>query len=476
MLFSSTLFLFAFLPIALAAYFIAPGLRARNAVLLFFSLIFYAWGETAYVFLLAGSIGLNFALGRLISQRRSGQNEKKFLISAVALNLLLLGVFKYADFFVANLNAVLSFFEISPIHLDPIHLPIGISFFTFQAITYIVDIHRGDAEAQTNPWRVGLYIALFPQLIAGPIVRYQQIAQELNHRKSRLEDVAEGFRIFIIGLSKKVLIADTLAIAADAIFEIPIGELQTPVAWLGIIAFTFQIYFDFSGYSDMAIGLGRSFGFHFPKNFNWPYTSESLREFWRRWHITLSSFFRDYLYIPMGGNRGQSTRTAFNLLTVFFLCGLWHGASWTFVLWGLLHGTFLALERTRFGHWLDAAPSIIRRAYVLAVVILAWTFFRSPNIIHGWSYTVVLFGWTQPTGDAFPLALYVDRHFWTVLFIAALSTSHIPNQIWGHLRSKSGKLSLALEWTRSVALLLALILCALSMANGTHNPFIYFRF
>ena len=218
MLFSSTLFLFAFLPIALAAYFIAPGLRARNAVLLFFSLIFYAWGETAYVFLLAGSIGLNFALGRLISQRRSGQNEKKILISAVALNLLLLGVFKYADFFVANLNAVLSFFEISPIHLDPIHLPIGISFFTFQAITYIVDIHRGDAEAQTNPWRVGLYIALFPQLIAGPIVRYQQIAQELNHRKSRLEDVAEGFRIFIIGLSKKVLIADTLAIAVDAIF------------------------------------------------------------------------------------------------------------------------------------------------------------------------------------------------------------------------------------------------------------------
>jgi alginate O-acetyltransferase complex protein AlgI len=475
MLFSSTLFLFAFLPIVLSLYFLLPGVRARNALLLVASLLFYAWGEPLYVLLLLSSIGLNFTLGRLV-RGNPEKNERGVLALAIGLNLGLLAVFKYANFVVENLDWLFALFALPPIELAPIPLPIGISFFTFQAITYVVDIHRGEAEAQVNPGRVGLYIALFPQLIAGPIVRYREIAAALKERTSRLEDVAEGAQRFIIGLAKKVLVADALAVPVDRIFAIPADELTMSVAWLGLIAFSFQIYFDFAGYSDMAIGLGRCFGFRFPENFNWPYTSSSLREFWRRWHITLSSFFRDYLYIPMGGNRLGPTRTAFNLMTVFLLCGLWHGASWTFVIWGLIHGAFLAAERTRFGTWIEASPTFIQRTYVLAVVFLAWTFFRTPDIAHGWDYLTALVQTSPPLSQAFPLALYLDTHLMTVLAIACLSLTKVPERLWQSTRTWPAKADVSLEWTRSVTLLLTLALCAMSISASTHNPFIYFRF
>lgn len=477
MLFSSTLFLFAFLPIVFSLYFLLPGIRGRNALLLIASLVFYAWGEPLYVLLLLSSIALNFVLGLVVARRRKNKkSERSPLAWAIGLNLALLGLFKYTNFVVDNLDWLFGLLAWPAIEIEPIPLPIGISFFTFQAITYVVDIHRGEAEAQSNAGRVGLYIALFPQLIAGPIVRYRQIAQALTERSSRLQDVAEGSQRFIVGLAKKVLIADALAVPTDQIFKIPGDELSMSVAWLGLIAFSFQIYFDFAGYSDMAIGLGRCFGFRFPENFNWPYTSGSLREFWRRWHITLSSFFRDYLYIPMGGNRRGHARTAFNLMTVFLLCGLWHGASWTFVVWGLIHGAFLAAERTRFGHWLEASPELIRRTYVLVVVFGAWTFFRTPDIGHGWDYLLALFSNPAPLSQAFPLALYLDNHLLVVLAVAGLSVTHWPTRLWQGTRTWTQNQGLALDWARSVVLLFTLALCAMSVSASTHNPFIYFRF
>jgi len=377
MLFSSTVFLFAFLPIVLALHLALRNVRARNALLLAASLVFYAWGEAVYVLLLIFSIGANHLFGLWIERRRGGLGDRIALAVAIAANLLILGSFKYANFVVDNLDALLSALGVAPIELAPVQLPIGISFFTFQSITYVVDIHRRDAAAQRNPFRVGLYIAFFPQLIAGPIVRYRRIADQLVDRHPRIEDVAAGLRRFVVGLGKKVLVANTLAVPADAIFAIPVAELEPGVAWLGVVCFALQIYFDFAGYSDMAIGLGRCFGFDFPENFDWPYTSRSLREFWRRWHMSLSTFFRDYLYIPLGGNRRGATRTAVNLLLVFLLCGLWHGAAWMFVIWGLLHGFFLALERTGFGRVLSRAPAIVQQFYVLSVVIGAWGVFRA---------------------------------------------------------------------------------------------------
>nr|MCS5635223.1 MBOAT family protein [Myxococcota bacterium] len=395
MVFSSTIFLFAFLPIFLALYLALPSVRVRNALLLLGSLFFYAWGEHAYVLILIASMAFNYGLGLGIDRARSRLAGRRILMAAVAMNLLLLGFFKYANFLVDNLDFLLEMAGLGGITLAPVHLPIGISFFTFQAITYVVDIHRGDAPAQPGALRVGLYIGLFPQLIAGPIVRYRQIASQLAERQSRLQDVAEGIRRFIVGLAKKVLIANTLALPADRIFAIPAGELEPSVAWLGVLCFSFQIYFDFAGYSDMAIGLGRCFGFRFPENFDWPLLSRSLREFWRRWHMTLSAFFRDYLYIPMGGNRHGSLRTGFNLITVFFLCGLWHGASWNFVLWGLLHGAFLAAERSPLGRWLAAAPRAIQSLYTLGVVGLAWVFFRTDDLGHAVAYLAALSGLTE---------------------------------------------------------------------------------
>ena len=476
MLFSSTLFLFAFLPVVLTASFLIRGTRNQNALLLAASLVFYAWGEQLYVSVLLASILANYLFGLWIASRKRLSNDRIALTIAVAANLILLGVFKYANFTVNNLDDILTTLGLETLSLAPIHLPIGISFFTFQAITYVVDIHRQEAEVQRAPSRVALYIALFPQLIAGPIVRYRQIAEQLGERKARLEDVAEGLRRFVIGLSKKVLIANTLAAPVDQIFEIPMDQLETPVAWLGLTCFAFQIYFDFSGYSDMAIGLGRCFGFTFPENFNWPYTSRSLREFWRRWHMTLSAFFRDYVYIPLGGNRLGSSRTAFNLFAVFLLCGLWHGAAWTFVVWGLVHGFFLALERTAFGKWLERLPASGQQAYTLFVVLGAWIFFRAENVEQALHYVGVLSGWTNGIAGAWPLVTVLDSKTLVVLGVAAVSIWPFSPQIASRLSDDMNRSAIGLETARLIAVCGLGLLCAMSLAAGTHNPFIYFRF
>ncbi|MGB5708663.1 MAG: MBOAT family O-acyltransferase, partial [Arenicellales bacterium] len=346
MVFSSVLFLFLFLPVVLLLYWVIPN-KWRNSFLLIVSLTFYAWGEGLFVGIMLLSIAMNYVFGLAI-ERGNARAGRLWVGIAVMANLALLGVFKYANFLVENINTLFSSTGIQLITIDQIHLPIGISFFTFQAMSYVIEVHRRVMPAQTNLLNLGLYIALFPQLIAGPIVRYHDIAAQLKTRFVNAGQVAYGIERFVIGLGKKVLIANPMGAVADEIFALPPDSITATVAWTAVACYSLQIYFDFSGYSDMAIGLGRMFGFKFLENFNYPYISQSIQEFWRRWHISLSNWFRDFLYLPLGGNRRGPGRTYFNLLIVFLLCGLWHGASWNFVVWGLLHGSFLVLERIGF--------------------------------------------------------------------------------------------------------------------------------
>ena len=351
MLFTSPIFLCVFLPLLLILYSITPRVL-KNTLLALASLMFYFWGEVDYAWVFLLSVVFNYLMGRIIGLSASSK-KSLFLVIACIVNLVLLGYFKYANFIADNINQLLSLFHFAPIRLDPVHLPIGISFVTFHALSYLIDIKRGTSTEQKDPMDVLLYLALFPQLIAGPIIRYNQIAEQIKNRFFSIDDVYAGIRRFIFGLSKKVLIANQLGLIADSIFSIHGTDITTPLAWLGVTAYTLQLYFDFSGYSCMAIGLAMIFGFRFPENFNYPYISKSIQEFWRRWHISLSSWFRDYLYIPLGGNRHGTARTYFNLVLVFFLCGLWHGSSWNFVIWGLFHGSFLVIERIKLGIWLE---------------------------------------------------------------------------------------------------------------------------
>jgi len=345
MLFSYPTFLFGFLPIILTLYFLSPW-KAKNAILLTASLFFYAWGESFYVLVMIVSILSNHAfgirIGRLSSELPNENKKRKILLAyGVAVNLLLLGWFKYANFLFENINVALNWIDVDPIVIKDVHLPLGISFFTFQAISYLVDVYRNVTPAQPSRYKLGLYISLFPQLIAGPIVRYHDVAGQIEIRTHSIELFSSGVQRFVFGLAKKMLVANPLGLVADTVFAQSASDLSSPVAWLGIISYSLQIYFDFSGYSDMAIGLGRMFGFRFLENFNYPYISKSIQEFWTRWHISLSTWFRDYLYFPLGGSRCSSTRTYINLIIVFFLCGFWHGASWNFIVWGLIHGFFL---------------------------------------------------------------------------------------------------------------------------------------
>lgn len=362
MVFSSPIFLFLFLPAVLAVYYLTPR-AARNGALLAASLLFYAWGEVFHVAVMLASIAMNYAAGRWIA-RAAGRRRTVAVGAAVAANLLWLGWFKYAGFLGGIANDVFGLRWRRP----DVHLPIGISFFTFQALSYVIDLGRGRAEPERSALRLALFISLFPQLIAGPIVRYVDIARDLVARRETLARFASGVRRFTVGLGKKMLIANVLAEPADRVFGLAPADLTAPLAWLGVAAYTAQIYFDFSGYSDMAIGLGRMFGFEFPENFRHPYAARSITEFWRRWHITLSTWFRDSLYVPLGGNRRGSARTALNLLAVFLLCGLWHGAAWNFVVWGLYHGALLGLERPWRGRRAPGAAAPLRHAYTLLAV------------------------------------------------------------------------------------------------------------
>jgi alginate O-acetyltransferase complex protein AlgI len=486
MLFSSPLFLFLFLPILLGLYFVVRP-EGRNVLLLAASLLFYLWGERGYVVVLLVSIVLNYGFGLWLGRLPKRWTGKVVLALAVFANLLLLVVFKYANFLVDNLNPCLVWAGLRPFSLDPVHLPLGISFFTFQALSYVIDVYRGEVPAQKSGIRFALYKTLFPQLIAGPIVRYKDVAGELTTRSVTLEEFAEGAKRFIIGLGKKMLIANTLATAADALFAIRPEQLSPRLAWLGIICYTLQIYFDFSGYSDMAIGLGRLFGFHFLENFRYPYAATSLTDFWRRWHISLSSWFRDYLYIPLGGSRCGRWRVYFNLTLVFALCGLWHGASWNFLIWGLFHGAFLVAERMGLGKWLEASWRPLRHVYVVLLVMAGWVFFRAATLTEALGYFEALLGLAKYTAADYALDRYLNLELMVVLSVAvvgALPVFPTVAAIWERLlQSKDGRtvwvpslLEGARAITEGAVCLAVLVASSMLLAAGTYNPFIYFRF
>ena len=476
MVFASPIFLWLFLPLTLAAYYLVP--RAwRNGVLLVASLAFYAWGEMRYVPLILGSVVFNWLMGIAIGSSLDVAGRRRWLVIAVAGNLATLAVFKYANFAVANVNTLAPILGTSPFVLATIPLPLGISFFTFHAISYVVDVYKRNAEPQRRIGTFSLYIMLFPQLIAGPIIRWRDIAQQLAERDSRMADFAYGVRRFVLGLGKKVLIANTLAGIADPIFALPGNALTTPLAWLGLACYTLQIYFDFSGYSDMANGLMRMFGFRILENFNYPYIARSVREFWRRWHISLSNWFRDYLYIPLGGNQKSTRRAYANLVIVFLLCGLWHGASWPFVLWGIWHGVFLVIERAGLSRVLER-HRWAAHVYTLIAVMGAWVLFRCDTLAHAGGYYAALAGFAGADAVEHPVAEYLDALGVTTLLVAIVFATPIAKQIgvWRDRVSSSARsgtlvLGVDLAWLSTIFLLAGAMLAA-----GTYNPFIYFRF
>jgi alginate O-acetyltransferase complex protein AlgI len=483
MVFSSILFLFLFLPISITLYFLV-GKTRRNVLLLIVSLVFYAWGERLYLLIMIASIITNYSCGLLIGRQKGSGRSRAYLSAAVILNLGLLASFKYANFLITNLNSISSVFGFPRLFLPPVHLPIGISFFTFQALSYVIDVFRGSVSAEENIINLGLYISLFPQLIAGPIVRFSDIAQEIVHRILTRDDFAEGIRRFVFGLGKKILIANSVGLVADQVFSLSARELTTGIAWLGVVCYSLQIYFDFSGYSDMAIGLGRMFGFHILENFNYPYISRSLREFWKRWHISLSTWFRDYLYFPLGGNRRGPIRTYLNLVIVFFLCGLWHGASWNFVVWGLFHGLFLAAERTSFGRGLKVLPLPLKHAYAILVVMLGWVVFRTESMTNAVSYVSAMFGFAYGSGVKHNLAMFLTNKLkWELCLGIILSAPVYPlTQKMGRMICETGPALVnevmdgVISFVGFVFLSLVMYASIISLAATAYNPFIYFRF
>ncbi|HQR11407.1 MAG TPA: MBOAT family O-acyltransferase [Casimicrobiaceae bacterium] len=481
MVFASPIFLFLFLPLMLAAYFALPR-SWRNGVLLVASLVFYAWGEARYLPLIVGSVAFNWFMGRSIGGSADPRARRRWLAAAIAGNLLALALFKYANFTVANVNALAPVlapvFSVAPLALAAIPLPLGISFFTFHAISYVVDVYKRNAEAEHSIPRFALYILLFPQLIAGPIIRWRDIAGQLRNRDQRVADFAYGARRFVLGLGKKVLIANTLGRVADALFGMPPGELTLPLAWLGLACYTLQIYFDFSGYSDMAIGLMRMFGFRILENFNYPYIARSVREFWRRWHISLSNWFRDYLYIPLGGNQRGERRAYANLVIVFLLCGLWHGASWPFVLWGAWHGAFLVAERAGLDRVLRRIGPLAH-GYGLAVVMGGWVLFRSDTLAHAVAYFQALAGFGQGDPIRHPVAQHLDPLVGFTLVIAAVFCTPLARRIgaWRDaVAARPGILATAILGVDVAWLACVGVLAGAFLAAGTYNPFIYFRF
>jgi len=474
MLFSEPLFLLFFLPLLLIIYFIVPrGLR--NTLLLIASLSFYAIGEKVFVVIMLFSIFINYITGISIDAIHNKNHKRIALIVGVSINLALLLVFKYANFTLGNINNIIEVFNIQPITYTKIHLPIGISFFTFQAMSYIIDVYRGKTKSQKNPGKVALYISFFPQLIAGPIVRYTDIAKHLEHRKETLSKFSYGVKRFVIGLSKKMIIANVLAYPADIIFNLPQEELQFSLTWLAIICYSLQIYFDFSGYSDMAIGLGRMFGFKFPENFNYPYISRSITEFWRRWHLSLSTWFRDYLYIPLGGSRKSESRTYFNLLIVFLLCGLWHGASWNFLVWGLIHGLMLIIERIGFGEWLKKQNKILQHFYVLFIVIISWVFFRAPTLTEALHFLSIMFGASSQFPEARFFMHYLNIEIAITIIIGVFASTPLISELFKRTKYQTQFYNY-LNVLRLAGLSFILCYSLLLMASGAYNPFIYFRF
>lgn len=469
MLFPSITFLFYFLPLFALVYFVAPGVTAKNVVLVAASLLFYAWGEPLFVLLLAGEIAFNYAAALLIGAAQ-GSRRRLAAALAIAANLTVLGLFKYADFALGTVNAIAS----STFTLLGLALPLGISFFTFHAISYLVDVYRGVAPNRSL-LAVAVYIAMLPQLVAGPIIRYHTIARRLSARRMSIGRISAGLRIFIIGLAQKVLIADEVARLAEAVFD-KAAAPSLAEAWLGLSAYTIQIYFDFAGYSNMAIGLGLALGFSFPRNFNLPYLSRSITEFWRRWHISLSQWLRDYLYIPLGGNRGSQAETYRNLWLVFLACGLWHGANWTFVIWGAHHGAFLVIERAGLGRALTRAPAWVAQLYALAAIMSGWVWFRAPDLEHALSFFVSLVGFHGASGLGITTHIVLHPATIAALVIGAVLAT-VEFDAWRAIRRITVRVAqpiYALGDTLAITAMFALSL--LNVAAGSYSPFLYFRF
>ena len=460
LLFSSNVFLFAYLPLVLFLYYISPR-KWRNPVLLLTSLVFYGWGEPIYLFLMIATIALDYVCGLLIHKYHDQPKAKKtVLIVGVALNLLSLGFFKYAGFFAQQFNAIGFLPDIS---VPAVSLPIGISFYVFQSMSYIIDVYRQDAPVQKNPLSFGTYVTLFPQLIAGPIVRYADVAQQLDHRRENVSDFASGVLLFVSGLGKKMLLANPMANLCENI----IGQGGTVAAWAGIAAYTLQIYFDFSGYSDMARGLGRMLGFEFLPNFHYPYISRSVTEFWRRWHISLSTWFKEYVYIPLGGNRKGLGRQMLNIAIVWALTGFWHGASWNFLLWGLYYAILLILEKSFLLKLLQKLPKLISHLYTIFAFMMGWVLFYFVDLGRMGNFLGNLFRYS-PTAQTDLHFIYAFLPLMAVAIFAATPLgNHLRNKYWDKPAVRYGCL---------LAAAVVMLLCVAALASQSYNPFIYFRF
>ena len=465
MVFSSLLFMFLYLPVVLAIYYLVPR-RWRNLWLFLVNLVFYAWGEPVYILLMLFSICVNYAAGLLVERHREEKKKaKRILIADIVLNLGMLGFFKYYDFFAVTLSGIPGLY----IPKLGLALPIGISFYTFQTMSYPIDVYRGDAKAQRSFISFGTFVALFPQLIAGPIVRYKDIADQLSFRAGGIEQFASGVRRFTVGLAKKVLLANNLGSLWDTYKLLPASQLTTAGAWLGILAFSFHLYFDFSGYSDMAVGLGQMLGFEFLGNFNYPYTAKSITDFWRRWHISLSSWFRDYLYFPLGGSRCSNRRLVFNLMVVWAATGIWHGANWNFMLWGIYYGVLLVLEKLVWGKALDKLPSPLKHLYTLVLVLIGWALFAIEDFSALGPYLGAMFGFVGSgmTGGAL---FYHLRSYAVMLLLAGVGSTPVVKKLWHSLPDLAQKI------LGPLLMLAGLLLSTAYLVDGTYNPFLYFQF
>lgn len=469
MVFSSLTFMFVFLPIVLILYYIVPK-KFKNLFILISGLIFYAWGEPVYVLIMIVSTLIDYTAGLLIYRFDKSKTIKRIcLIVSLLMNLGLLGVFKYSGFIMQNIDIIFGTSLYDPNHALP--LPIGISFFTFQSMSYTIDMYMGKIKVQKNPISFAAFVTLFPQIVAGPIVRYDDIARELDDRTVNLDCIYEGILKFITGVGKKVLIANNIGMLWTSVKGLETSELSVLTAWLGILAFTLQIYFDFSGYSDMAIGLGKMMGFNFPQNFNYPYQSKSISEFWRRWHITLGAWFKSYVYFPLGGSRKGKGRTVFNLAVVWLLTGIWHGASWNFILWGVLYGLVIIIEKLFLGKVLEKIPDFFSWLYTIILVILGWVLFDTADIPTALGYMGAMFGGGGTLVDN--TAMYYLINYGVMFVIGTFACTDIFSRAAEWLKEK---MPLLVNYSTPIAKTAIMVLSTAYLADATYNPFLYFNF
>ena len=467
MVFSSLIFLFVFFPAFLTVYYLCPK-SLKNLVIMISGIIFYAWGEPVYVVLIMISIVVDYTAGRVIHKLDNKKVARTIaLIVSISYNLSILGVFKYSGFLINNFNDVFGTAITNP----NLPLPIGISFFTFQSMSYTIDLYMRKIKVQKNPITYAAYVTLFPQIVAGPIVRYRDIALELVDRKIDFTKINEGILQFINGLAKKVLIANNIGMLWTTVKSMDMGDMSVLTAWLGILAFTFQIFFDFSGYSDMAIGMGKMLGFHFPMNFNYPYLSKSVSEFWRRWHMTLGNWFKSYVYFPLGGSREGTFKTVRNLIIVWFLTGMWHGASWNFIIWGSYFGALIIFEKFFFGKILEKIPSIFRIIYTFIIIVIGWVLFDTTTLTQAFGFIGTMFGAGKGIADG--ASLYLLKNYAIILVVAMFASTNIFDKFWKKLCLKLPKTT---GWILPFVKIAIMIVCIAYLVNATYNPFLYFNF